>query len=123
MKKLLKQLDRALAHRPMPIMCYATSVAALGAAALGALINYALAEFMAVTGMLTISVFFFGLGLLHRNHVMEPSQSPVGAHDRRRPEEAYRGSNGYVPRNSIVTETHTNIQSELKTNVNEPVSS
>jgi hypothetical protein len=57
-------------------MCFATSLVALVAAGFGSLINYALAEAMAVGGMLAVSLFFLAMGLLHRNDLVDIGDMP-----------------------------------------------
>jgi hypothetical protein len=93
MKDLLTRLDRALVRRPVPVMCFATSAAALAAAAVGSLFNYLLAEFMAVGGMLVVGLFYLGMGLLHRNDIVEPDpQVRSRAENRARGNERLRSS-------------------------------
>lgn len=48
-------------------MCFAVSLVSFVAAGVGLLINYLLAEAMAIAGMLAVSLFFLAMGLLNRN--------------------------------------------------------
>lgn len=84
MRALIQRLDRALTRRPVPIMCFAASAAALIAALLGSLINYVLAEVMAVGGMLVVGLVFLGLGWLHRHDGSEPGL-PASESSQQRP--------------------------------------